>query len=265
MRLSVEEVEPGVRRLRMRSWRGALVGYDVSAYLLGDLLIDTGFPRGGRALVEAVEALQPRGVVVTHWHEDHAGNAAALAARGVPMAMDARCEMLLRARPAIRFYRRAVWGRNARLTAPLVGLDPAPLVMVETPGHSPDHLGVWDAERRVLVAGDLFLGVKVRVAHEEDESPRALVASLRRAAALEPRLLLDAHRGPIPDAAAQLRAKAEWNEEMIGEIERLGAAGMEPAEIVRRLFGGESLVGFVSGLEYSRRGFVRAVLREARG
>ena len=45
MRLSVEEVEPGVRRLRMRRWRGALVGYDVSAYLLGDLLVDTGFPR----------------------------------------------------------------------------------------------------------------------------------------------------------------------------------------------------------------------------
>ena len=265
MRLSVEEVEPGVRRLRMRSWRGALVGYDVSAYLLGDLLVDTGFPRGGRALIAAVETLGPRGVVVTHWHEDHAGNAAALAARGVPMAMDARCELLLRERPAIRFYRRAVWGRNARLTSPLVGLDPAPLVMVETPGHSPDHLGVWDAERRILVSGDLFLGVKVRVAHEEDESPRALVASLRRAAALEPRLLLDAHRGPIRNAAAQLRAKAEWNEEVIGQIERLGAEGMEPAEIVRRLFGGESLLGFVSGLEYSRRGFVRAGLRAAGG
>ena len=262
MRLSIEEIEPGVRRLRMRSWRGAVVGYDVSAYLLGDLLIDTGFPRGGRALVDAVEALRPRGVVVTHWHEDHAGNAAALAARGVPMAMDARCEALLRERPAIRFYRRAVWGRSDRLRAPLVGLDPAPLATVETPGHSGDHLAIWDAERRILVSGDLFLGVKVRVAHEEDESPRTLVASLRRAAALEPRLLLDAHRGPIPDAAAQLRAKADWNEEMIGEIERLGAEGMGPAAIVRRLFGGESLVGFVSGLEYSRRGFVRAVWRE---
>ena len=260
MRLSVEEVESGVRRLRMRSWRGALMGYDVSAYLLGDLLIDTGFPRGGGALLDAVETLRPRGVVVTHWHEDHAGNAAALAARGVPIVMGARCEMLLRERPAIRFYRRVVWGRSARLTAPLVGLDPAPLVMVETPGHSPDHLGVWDAERRILVSGDLFLGVKVRVAHEEDESPRTLVASLRHAAALEPRLLLDAHRGPISDAAAQLRAKAEWNEEMIGQIERLGAEGMEPSAIVRRLFGRESLVGFVSGLEYSRRGFVRAVL-----
>lgn len=263
MRLSIEAVAAGVRRLRMRSWRGALVGYDVSAYLVDDLLIDTGFPRAGGALLEAVEALRPRGVVVTHWHEDHAGNAAMLAAHGVPMAMDARCEALLRERPPIRFYRRAVWGWSERLTAPLVELDPAPLVMVETPGHSPDHRGVWDPERRILVSGDLYLGVKVRVAHEEDESPRALVASLRRAAALEPHLLLDAHRGPIEDAASQLRAKADWNEELIGRIEQLTAEGAEPPEIVRRLFGGESLVGFVSGLEYSRRGFVKAVLRES--
>ena len=151
MRLRIEALEPGVHRIRMRSWRGALVGYDVSAYLLGDVLIDTGFARGGRALLAAVEAIRPRGVVVTHWHEDHAGNAPALAASGLPMAMHAESEALLRARPAIRFYRRAVWGRTARLRAPLEPFDPAPLVLIETPGHSSDHLAVWDAERRMLV------------------------------------------------------------------------------------------------------------------
>lgn len=260
MSLAVEDIEPGVTRLRMRSWRGALVGYDVSAYLLGGVLVDTGFRRSERALLDALDSFRPRGVVVTHWHEDHAGNVPAIAARGVPMAMHPGCEALLRVRPPIRPYRRAVWGWTKRLTAALASFDPAPLAMVEAPGHSPDHQIVWDAERRILVSGDLFLGVKVRVAHEDDESPRALVASLRRAAALEPRLLLDAHRGPVLDAAAQLRAKADWNEEMIGRIERLHAEGMPARAIVRRLFGGESLVGVASGGEYSRRGFVRAVV-----
>ena len=262
MRLAAEQIEPGIRRVRMRSWRGALVGYDVSAYLVGDVLVDTGFPRAGRALLELVDTARPRGVVVTHSHEDHAGNVPAIAQRGVPTVMHAECEAVLRERPAIRYYRRAVWGWTERLRARLEPFDPAPLALVGAPGHSADHLLVWDADRRILVSGDLFLGVKVRVAHEEDESPRALVASLRRAAALEPRLLLDAHRGPVRDAAAQLRAKADWNEEVIGAIERLNADGAEPAEIVRRLFGGDSLVGLVSGGEYSRAGFVRAVLRE---
>jgi glyoxylase-like metal-dependent hydrolase (beta-lactamase superfamily II) len=264
MSLAVTQVEPGVRRVRMRSWRGAVVGYDVSAYLVGDVLVDTGFPRAGHALLKAVKTLRPRGVVVTHWHEDHAGNVAALARLGVPMLMHPGCEALLRERPAIRFYRRAVWGWTERLRASIEPFDSAPLKLVDAPGHSPDHLIVWDADRRILVSGDLFLGVKVRVAHEEDESPRALVASLRRAAALDPRLLLDAHRGPVRDPAAQLRAKADWNEETIGAIEWLHAEGAEPKEIVRRLFGGDSLVGLVSGGEYSRAGFVRAVLRERR-
>src|SRR4029453_11651768 len=120
MRLSVEELEAGVKRIRRRSWQGALVGYDVSAYLLGDVLVDTGFAHGGRTLLDAVEALRPRGVVLTHWHEDHAGNVPGLAARGMAMAMHARCEALLRERPAIRSYRRVVWGWTAALRAPLV-------------------------------------------------------------------------------------------------------------------------------------------------
>ena len=264
MSLSTELVEAGVTRLRMQSWRGALVGYDVSAYLLGDILVDTGFPRAARAFGAAVQTIRPRGAVVTHWHEDHAGNVPALAALGLPMAMHPECEALLHERPAIRLYRREVWGRTARLNAKIEPFDPSPLRLIDTPGHSPDHLAVWDAERRILVSGDLFLGVKVRIAHEH-EWPRLLVASLRRAAALEPRLLLDAHRGVVREGAAHLRAKADWNEEVMGRIESLSAQGVGEREIVKRLFGGESLVGVASGGEYSRRGFVRAVLAEVSG
>ena len=132
------------------------------------------------------------------------------------------------------------------------------------PGHTGDHLVVWDADRRLLVSGDLFLGVRVRVAHES-ESPRALLGSLRRAAALEPRLLLDAHRGPVTDAAAKLRAKANWLEATLREIESLGARGLSNREIAWRTLGREAVVGWLSGLEYSKIGLVRATLREARG
>jgi glyoxylase-like metal-dependent hydrolase (beta-lactamase superfamily II) len=199
---------------------------------------------------------------VTHWHEDHAGNVPALAATGLPMVMHEECEAVLRSRPTILAYRRIVWGRTPALAQVIETFDPAPLTVLGAPGHSTDHMVVWDAERRVLASGDLFLGVKVRVAHDH-ESPRTLVESLRTMAALGPRLLLDAHRGVVRDGAAQLRAKADWNEEAIAAIEKLGAEGIGVREIVRRLFGGESMVGWASSGEYSRAGFVRAVLRES--
>jgi len=261
MSLSIETVEPGVRRLRLRSWQGTAVGYEVSAYLLEDVLVDTGFAHARAAMLGAVGVLSPKGVVVTHWHEDHAGNVPALAATGLPMLMHESCEAQLRSHPAIRLYRRIVWGQTPPLSQAIEPFDPSPLVVLSAPGHSPDHMVVWDAERRILVSGDLFLGVKVRIAHDH-ESPRRLVATLRQMAALEPRLLLDAHRGVVSDGAAQLRAKADWTEETIASVERLAAEGAGVGAIVRRLFEGESLVGRLSGGEYSRAGFVRAVLHE---
>jgi endoribonuclease LACTB2 len=262
MSLARTTVEPGVERVRLSSWRGRAFGYDVSAYVLDGVLVDSGFPRAGAELLRVARELRPRGAIITHWHEDHAGNVEALAASGLPLSMHPECERLLRERPPIRPYRRIVWGHSPRLVSEVTPFDPSPLVLISTPGHTSDHRAVWDAERRIVVSGDLFLGVKVRVAHEH-ESPRALVASLRAIAALEPRLLLDAHRGVVHDAAAQLRAKIAWTEETIGQIEMLAASGMSASAIVRRLFDGESLVGWVSGGEYSRRSFVRAVMRSA--
>ena len=136
MSLSPHEVERDVVRLRMRSWRGAMVGYDVSAYLVGDVLVDTGFPRAASELLAVVESARPRGVVLTHWHEDHAGNAPTIAERGVPMVMDAGCETRLRERPPIRFYRRVVWGWTKRLTSHVERFDPSPLETIPaTPGR----------------------------------------------------------------------------------------------------------------------------------
>ncbi|MDQ6634032.1 MAG: MBL fold metallo-hydrolase, partial [Gemmatimonadota bacterium] len=174
MSLTIAVIEADVVRLRMRSWQSMGAGYEVSAYIVRGVLIDTGFPRAGEELNSAIDALAPRGTVVTHWHEDHAGNAPSLAARGLPVHAHAECEARLRARPPIRAYRHLVWGATARLEAPLQPFDPAPLEILHLPGHTRDHLVVWDAERKVLVSGDLFLGVKVRVAHES-ESPRTLV------------------------------------------------------------------------------------------
>jgi len=261
MTVHVETVERDVLRVHCRSWRGNAVGYDVSAYLVRGVLVDTGFPRVRGDVMTAVEQIAPRGAVVTHWHEDHAGNAPAFVAAGIPLLLDARCESTLRERPHIALYRSLTWGVTPPLAAPVVPFDASPLEVIPTPGHTADHQVLWDAERRILASGDLFLGVKVRVAHEH-ESPRRLLESLRRVAALEPRLLLDAHRGPLTNVVPLLQAKIEWMEATMGEMLALARMGAEEGEIQQRVLGSEEFVGRVSFGEYSKLAFVRAVLRD---
>ncbi len=251
-----------VTRLHMTSWRGRLVGYDVSAYLTRDVLVDTGFPHVAADFSRFLDTNTVRGVIVTHWHEDHAGNAALAAARGLPMAISPQTSEQLggSAAASIRFYRRFVWG-----IAPPVRPTAAPFVhdalrVIHTPGHTSDHHVVWDEERATLFSGDLFLGVKVRATFP-DENPRQLAGTLRHVAALRPERMFDAHRGAVAEPTNALLAKADWLEEVITRIDAKIDAGWSDRAIRRHVLGRENAVGLISGGEYSRRTMVQAVRR----
>ena len=248
-----------VQLINLRSWRSAAMGYSVYVFLVRDQLIDTGFPGARSAVARLVDERRPHGVLVTHHHEDHAGNVELLAQRGVPVAMASATEAALRAGEAhIGWYRRACWGTPSTLRAPVERHEPTGMQLVHTPGHSPDHHVIWDAERATLFAGDLFLGVKVRVARPM-EDPRALAQSARRAGALRPAHVFDSHRGLLPNGADALRAKANWLDETIGAIDDRIVRGWSDRGIARAVLGREDLVAMVSRGDLSRLNFVRAV------
>jgi len=249
-----------VTRLHCSSARSRLVGYSVSAYLVRGALVDTGFPGMWRDLARLVGEQRPAGALVTHEHEDHAGNVELLARAGVPLAMSPATLDAVRRAGRVGFYRRFTWEPMAPLRSPVAPLDPAALglALLPMPGHSPDHHVVWDAESATLFGGDLFLGVKVRVAHP-GEDPRLLAHSVRAAAALEPRRLFDAHRGLVEQPVPLLLAKAAWLDETIGRIERRIAEGWSDRAIRRDVLGREEPAGYFSRGDYSRINFVRAV------
>jgi ribonuclease/clavin/mitogillin len=251
-----------VTRVHMTSWRGRLAGYDVSAYLTRDVLVDTGFPHVAAEFTRFLDANRVRGVIVTHWHEDHAGNAALAAARGLPVAISPQTLAQLGgpAAASIRFYRRFVWGIASPVRSVVLPLESEALRVIHTPGHTADHHVVWDEERATLFAGDLFLGVKVRATFP-DEDPRQLVGTLRRVAALRPERMFDAHRGTVSDPTNALLAKADWLEEIVTRIEAKIDAGWSDRAIRRHVLGRESAVGLISGGEYSKLTLVQAVRR----
>jgi glyoxylase-like metal-dependent hydrolase (beta-lactamase superfamily II) len=247
-----------VTRLRMSSAGSRAVGLDVSAYVVRGVMIDVGFRRVERELVAAAKAAGVRGAIVTHWHEDHAGNVGALAAMGLPIAMREDTAGILCERPHIQLYRRVVWGWPRSL-----GISPAPfdaggLETIHTPGHSTDHQVVWDAATRTLFSGDLWLGVRARILHAT-EDPYRIIESLRAVLALRPERMFDAHRGLVTRPVDALRAKIAWMGETVEAIEERIRRGESDRQIVRDVLGGEEMAAVLSRGDYARRNFVRAV------
>jgi glyoxylase-like metal-dependent hydrolase (beta-lactamase superfamily II) len=252
-----EERHGDVTRLIFESRRSRSMGFSVSAYVVRDTLIDTAFAQVGRGLDAWLDARRPNGVIVTHYHEDHAGNVARVARRGFPIWMSAETLERVRRPASIQPYRRWCWGSQPPLAAAPTPYQHAKLIAIHTPGHSADHHVVWDVETDTIFGADLFLGVKVRVSHPwPRENVRQEVASLRQIIALGPRRFFDAHRGLVNGAVSQLKAKADWMEETIGRIDALIARGWNDGAIQRSLLGREQLSQLVTGGDYSRRNFV---------
>ena len=244
----------------MASTAGRAVDIGVSIYVVRGTMIDSGFHRARDVILEARAQLRVDGVIVTHWHEDHAGNVATLARHGVPIAMRAETEVMLRHAPELPLYRRLVWGRPPALDMDFKRYEAEGFEFLHTPGHSSDHQVVWDTKTGTVFSGDLWLGVRSRVFHSA-EDPYRIVESLRRIAALGPSRMFDAHRGLVRDPARALSARAEWITETIGKIERRIGEGQSDREILAGVLGGEELAGYFSHGDYARRNFVRAVRR----
>lgn len=239
-------------------WRSRAIRFGVYVYTVRGVLVDTGFAAVERDVTTLARASKLRGAIVTHQHEDHAGNADALARLGVPLAMGDETGRAISQAQRIGFYRRFTWRAMPALSSPVERFDDASLELVHTPGHSADHHVIWDHDSDTLFAGDLFLGVKVRVAHPY-EDPRAQVASLRAMIARQPARMFCGHRGPVRDPADMLTAKADWMEALVLGIERLHREGAGTSEIRRRLLGRRGPVHWFSAGDYSPDNIVRAV------
>jgi glyoxylase-like metal-dependent hydrolase (beta-lactamase superfamily II) len=255
----IQVVEHGpVSEVVMSTAFSRAAGFRVSAFYHRGLVIDTGFPRMAATFFAWLATVPATGFVVTHFHEDHAGNLGLVTARGIPATVSAVTLRRHRDLARVPPYRWMVWGHpHVSVRDP----EPAehPFQLIPTPGHTADHVAVYDPDARIVFSGDLFLGVKAALAHV-DESPSAMVASLREIAALRPRAVFDSHRGSLRDPVTMLTSKADWLEATMGSIRTADRAGQPPSVIVRELLGGEDRAAVVSFGQVSKRNFVQAVL-----
>jgi len=132
-------------------------------------------------------------VAVTHGHADHASGAPALAA----------------AHPRARFVKKPWATEDAKHAVdwhPIregdrvpIGADDS-LLVIETPGHSPDHVALWHGPSRTVLTGDLVVaGSSVMIHTSRGGNLADYLRSLDRILSLNARTLLPAHGPAVQD------------------------------------------------------------------
>src|SRR5690349_17046740 len=100
---------PDTTAVHFSTVRSRLVGYGVYVFLTRGVLIDSAFHDVRREFATLLDELRPAGVMLTHQHEDHAGNAELLARRGVPLVAAPATLAAIGDVEPIGMYRRFVW------------------------------------------------------------------------------------------------------------------------------------------------------------
>ena len=198
----------------------------VNTYIVGDVLVDTGYPISAGAIKKAVGNRTLTAIALTHAHPDHGGSARKLADElGLPVWIgsadrEAAETGRIVTNPALRKPGVGV------ITAALARMPSVPIArelhegdelaagfkVLDTPGHSPGHVSFWRESDRVLICGDVFFNMNIlTTAPGLRQPPGPLTVdpalnrrSERRLAGLEPAVAGFGH-GPVLEGDAAER------------------------------------------------------------
>jgi len=244
--------------------------YWTTAYLVDGLLIDTGCAFSAPELVAALQDTPLVGIANTHTHEDHIGANGRLQRErdGLPIWAHPLALPVLadpRGRQPLHPYRRVMWGWPAPsqgqpvADGAVIETDRCRFQVVYTPGHSPDHVCLYEPDRGWLFTGDLFVGGKDR-ALRGGYDVWQIIDSLKRVAALPARRLYPGSARVRDDPAAELAARIAYLEELGEKVLALHQQGRGVREIVRALLGGPMLIEVITLGHFSRQRLVRSYL-----
>jgi glyoxylase-like metal-dependent hydrolase (beta-lactamase superfamily II) len=112
--------------------------------------------------------------------------------------------------------------------------------VIETPGHAPSHVCLYQPERRLLISGDHLLG-RVSLYFDVGQTPDPVgefLASLDKVEGLDARLALSGHGRPFTDVAGHIAANRELVDRRLDAVRAALAQGPRtPYEIAQEVYG----------------------------
>lgn len=257
-----------VIRIRLANTILGIPLYEVSAYLMDGLLIDTGCPATATEILSFAKKSDIQYITITHHHEDHAGGLITLKSLGLPIVSSPKTKQILSSLPKVQFYRRLVWGNpqsvDIDIVANTIKTRNSCFQIIPTPGHSTDHVCIFELNSGFLFSGDLFIHEHVKYLRS-DENAWETIRSLKKMAELQPSVIFCSHFGAIEKGAISLLKKADYWQNIADQAEDLYRKGMDIKAITHHLLGDEGFITFYSLGDFSKQNLIRSLIFDKDG
>ena len=246
--------------------------YWSTAYLVDGLLIDSGPAHTSSELEGALSGKRLLKIFNTHTHEDHIGGNAPLQRRHMDLEILAHPLGLKvlgnpRMHQPLHLYRRLFWGWPGASTAR--GIEEGAILetanycfeVLYTPGHTRDHLCLYEPRQGWLFTGDLYVGGRDRAIRAGSEVLE-IIKSLKRLAQLPAELIFPGCARVREKPAEVLAAKAGYLENLGEKITSLQQKGKSITAITREVCGLPMPVEIITLGHFSRRHLVLSYLND---
>lgn len=241
---------------------------NVYCFFVDGVLIDTGARALEKEFKTFFDDLDIEQVAITHFHEDHTGNAALLQKeRNVPLFMSDIQRDYCMKKADYPLYRKVFWGKRQPFKAePLKNTffsRHATWEVIETPGHAIDHLAFLNKETGQLFTGDLYCQEKTKVILREESIP-TIIQSLEKVLEYDFQDVFCNHAGYLENGRAALKRKLGYLQNLQDEVHRMYDEGYSPELIQVKLFPRKYPITYFSFGEWGSNHIVESIIEEKR-
>lgn len=246
--------------------------YWTTAYLIDGLLVDTGCAHTQRELVTALDSVELAKIVNTHSHEDHIGANNQILHHYKKVNLYAHPEAIAvlanpRVAQPLQLYRRLFWGWPKSSHAKplsdqeLIETERYQFKIIYTPGHSKDHLCLYEVNQGWVFSGDLFVGGRDRALRAGCDV-WGVITSLKIINQLPIQTLFPGSARVRQNPQNELGRKIEYLEIKGEQVLNCAREGKSVAEIAQTVFGGPLLIELLTLGHFSRHNLVRSYLAD---
>lgn len=242
------------------------VTLNVYSFLIDNTLIDSGSQTLLKDFIPWFKKHKIDQVFVTHNHEDHTGGVTWLQEQlGVPVYIHPDSVEKCKELEATPTYRQLTWGSRGVFQAEPFSIEMTSAHytwdIIETPGHTQDHLSFYCRNKKLLFTGDLFV-IPHTKAILNSENMQNTLASLKKVLTFDFEAIYCCHAGYLENGRQMITEKINYLEKILTTSKKLQQQGLSVEEITAEIFPKKYAIEHFSEGEWGSKYIINSLLND---